>query len=345
MNLRRFAAVSSLIVASFGCSVAESSSEGSSDAIESKTAPLARFAPYLKTLKTAIETPATAEEAANNLLGTGRPASFSLQALFRIYADEDARFDEAKDDFKSLEDGIGAYGKWDEIYQAGVTQKADAATLEKLKKNRDDALVAFTKVLTDKGWRTDGKSPTRIAQTEDFLQNYAWKERNEDRKIVFEHISDELKGVVKTQYDMKILEEGDGLHELRRDIRWVLIEQLGLNGMITLRDSKEACPIAAYASLVTSPAAANRYAQLPATAAEPYACKISACLVIAAAKAVDDIGAIKDEAEQSVNIAGAADVVPDALQPKAQALYDELLKNNLAGVFKDEIDACQDALQ
>lgn len=341
-TIRRLAAVAASLLlvaaASTGCSSAEDApSSTSDDHLGESAAPIARFTPYLKTLKDTLESGRPTQEIADTLLGSGRPASFSLQSLCRIYGDADPKFKEMRDDFKGLEDGIGGYDKWNSIYKAAVSEGKDAATLARLKKQSDDALVQFTKLLTDRQWLTTGGAPNRIKMSEDFLKAFDWKTRKDDRKLVLKHVIGELEDVKKTTYDMKILEVGNGIHELRRDIRWVLIEQLALNGMITLKD--DACPVPAYASAVND----NRYGALRSSATEPNPCQVSQCLVFGAAKTVSSLGELKDQAETEVNVNGDADVVPVRLQAPAQAIYDGIVQNDLIGAYVGQLKACRDA--
>lgn len=335
------AAVTSLAIAvtAAGCSSGEDASSGTTDDdLGESTAPLARFAPYLKTLKTTLESGRPTEEIASSLLQSGRPAAFSLQALCRVYGKADPKFKEMRDDFKGLEDGIGAYDKWNGIYQEAVSQHRDAATLERLKAQRDQALTQFTKLLTDKQWLTTGGAKNRIQMTQEFLDGFDWKTRADDRKLVLKQLIDELEDIKATTYDMKILEYGDGIHELRRDIRWVLIEELALNGMITVKEGE--CPIPAYASIPSD----GRYGALRSSPTEPNPCQVSACLVYAAAKTVSDLGDLKDQAETQVNINGDSDVVPEPLQAPAKAIYDGIVQNDLVGQYATQLRACKDAL-
>lgn len=331
------AASAALMLAGAGCSQgADDTQSSGEDNLNEGDAPIARFAPYLKTLRSALESGRSTDQIAQTLLSSGRPASFSLQALCRLYEKEDDEFKSLRDDFKGLEDGIGQFDKWDGFYRAAVSQHKDQATLDRLKAQSDTALTTFSQMLSSKGWiSADAATPSLAAKHEAWLKAYAWKPRAEDRKAVLTHLSKELDDLATTQYDMKILEVGNGIHELRRDIRWVLIEQLGLNGMITLNPAT--CAIPAYAALPMS----DRYTQLRSSALEPSPCQIDACVVAAAAKAVGNIGDLKDQAEEEVNLNGDADVVPVRLQPAAQALYTELTTNKLFEVYKAQIDACK----
>ncbi len=343
MNLKRLFAISSLALATLaiGCS-SQAEVDATEDQVEvAKTAPLARFAPYLRTLKSAIEEPATIEAAADALLAQGRPAAFSLQALARVYGGFDGagpEFRTLHDAFKSLEDGIGAYDKWAGIYDQAVSEHADKATLDRLEKKRDEARTLFTTKLTRDGWRTEGKSPTRLAQIQKFLDGYKWKPRAGDREQILAWISKELTELDTTRYDMKTLEQGNGLHELRRDLRWILIEQLTLNGLVTLKDAGDKCPAPALAKIPND----NRYGALRGSALETRPCEISACLVFATADFVERLGDLKDQAEQAVNIAGDSDVVPQKLQAATQSTYDEITKSHLLGLYRDEIETCRE---
>ena len=338
-KLHRLAAafVASILVvaAGPGCSTSDDSSSTNDSNLE-ESAARARFTPYLNTLKSTLESGKPTDEIAKRLLDSGRPAAFSLQALCRVYGDADPKFKEMRDDFKGLEDGIGAYDKWYTIYQQALSENKDAATLARLKQQSDDALAEFTKLLTDRQWLTTGGAPTRLSTIETFLNGFAWGTRADDRKRVLKPMIKELKDIKETTYDMKILEVGNGIHELRRDIRWVLIEQLALNGMITTKDD---CPIPAYASIPND----NRYGALHASPSEPNPCQVSGCLVFAAAKTVSDLGDLKDQAEVEVNIANGADVVPERLQPAAKAIYDGIVQNDLVGKYQEQLEACRDA--
>ena len=56
---------------------------------------------------------ATLESVADAIVdGPARVAAYNLQALCRLYASEADFFGKMRDDFKGLEDVIGAYDKW-----------------------------------------------------------------------------------------------------------------------------------------------------------------------------------------------------------------------------------------
>lgn len=341
------AASATLLFAGAGCSsqADDASSIGSGEQNQTNAdAPMARFAPHLRSLRSQLESGQSVEQIAQGLLSSGRPASFALQALCRLYEKEDdATFKAMRDDFKALEDGIGQYDKWYTFHQAAVSQGKDKATIDGLKAKVDAALKTFNTLLTSRGFinKDDPKAAGLVGKHEEWLKAYKWKARNEDREVILKHLSKELEDLVETKYDMKILEHGDGVHELRRDVRWILIEQLQIGGMITLKDPKT-CSISAYASLPLT----DRYAQLRSSPLEPNPCQIDGCVVAATARAVNNLGDLKDQAEIELNInPGLGDVTPERLQKPAQDLYDDVVKNKLFETYKSQIDACRDALK
>jgi hypothetical protein len=143
-KLSRVVAVVSSVVAlaaAAGCASTDDSAEAAGQEVNAAAAaPVARFAPYIKTLKTSLESGQSMEQIAQSLLASDRPAAFSLQGLCRVYEKMDPKFASLRDDFKGLEDGIGNFDKWDGIYQAAVSEKKDQATLADLRPQRADGL-------------------------------------------------------------------------------------------------------------------------------------------------------------------------------------------------------------
>lgn len=343
-KLARIAAVfASLAICTVaaGCSSETDQSEGvTDDHLGESEAPLARFKPYMTTLRSTLESGRSNEEIANTLLSSGRPASFSLQALCRLYSDADPKFKEIRDDFKRLEDGIGQYDKWASIYNSAVSEHQDQATLDRLKGQRDQALTTFTQMLSDRKFLVPAGQTSRMQEIQSFLEAHDWKTRKDDRELILKALGKEMEDLEETHYDMTILEYGDGVHELRRDLRWVLIEQLSLNGMIV--GNEAACSIEAYKTTPND----NRYGALRSSATEPNPCKIDACLIYQAAKTVSDIGDIKDQAETEVNIGNQAeaDKVPERLVEPAKAIYDGITTNKLFATYRAQLKACREAL-
>ena len=74
-----------------------------------------------------------------------------------------------------------------------------------------------------------------------------------------------------------------------------------------------------------------------------YSCA-NGCGVWLSAKLVDDIGTLKDIVEKQLNIEGDSDLVPEEIKDQVEAIYADMVKNDLPGVWAGELDACKDAL-
>lgn len=307
---------------------------------------LARFAPWMATVKEAMETKDSIEVIAGKLVeGPMRVASYNLQALGRLYAKEDKIFPKIRDDFKDLEDGIGEYDKWNNILGKAEKDGKTKSTLAELKDKREKALNALKSLLEDRKWiRSDG-GETRITKIQGLLDAYDWSKPNKDRKLVIKNVISEVKDIRDVDYDLRYLEKGNGLHELRRNLKWVVIELRTLNGAVTFNDRPDNCPLKKYRSLLTEPIANSKYSKLPSSAGEPNPCLINQCVFLGIVKMVDDLGEIKDIAEAKLNSGSSKkdhDLVPDGVKDKAKDVYKTMVSNDLLGTAMNELQACVD---
>ncbi len=316
-----------LAFASSGCrttspSVAEVK-EGSIAA--STPAPqIERFQVWLRVLSKTIAENATAAKAAKDLVkGDNRIAAFNLQALGRLYANDDPMFAAWRKSFKDLEDKIGSVDKWTSILAKAEQQNAAAAAITKLKKKRDEARTELETLLVDgRYYPTDGGTPF-LDDVLAKLTAFPWKDYEADKADRFAVLREELDELETTAWDLSHLEEGKGIHELRRRLRWFLIEARVLNGLVLLAPLDSACPSPDFAALPTSSIAASKYGKLPAAPSETNPTRITPCLFLAMAQAVGVIGELKDESEVQNN-AGAGEAT-DTVAPAAQATVEALL--------------------
>jgi hypothetical protein len=142
--------------------------------------------------------------------------------------------------------------------------------------------------------------------------------------------------VGETQYDLSHLEEGKGLHELRRELRWFLIKARVLNGMVTFKQGEQ-CPIAHYGKLGTMPIASSKYSQLVPPSLEITPCSISRCLFLGLVDMTEELGSAKDAAEQrNIN----SDLVPQSMREKAERKYGDMIRFRLIDSTVSELKTC-----
>lgn len=282
-----------------------------------------RFQVWLRILQKTVAENATPAKAAKDLVkGDNRIAAFNLQALGRLYAADDPTFAAWRKSFKELEDKIGSVDKWTSILAKAEQQNAAAAAIAKLKKKRDEARAELETLLVDgRYYPSDGGTPF-LAEVLAKLTAFPWKDYEADKADRFAVLREELDELETTTWDFSHLEEGKGVHELRRRLRWFLIEARVLNGLVLLKPLSSTCPVPDFAGLPSAPIASSKYGKLPAAAAETNPTRLTPCLFLAMADAVGVIGELKDESEVQNN-AGAGEAT-DAVAPAARAIVEAL---------------------
>lgn len=294
-----------------------------------------RFAQWIEVLeKTFRAADGEEKKAADKLLsGENRIASFNLQALGRLYSTLDPVFDDFQDDFKKLEDGIGRVDMW--------TKVNDAA-------KRKIAFDELVSLLKKKDWVKKKFSESRLADHKEFLKAYVWMSYKKDRKALVGEIRGQVQSILNKTFDMTLLEDEGaenqmvhGVHELRRELRWYLIEARVLNGMIQFRDSDNNCPVTAYQDLPTTYRGDPKYTTLAANEPKDKACLIARCLFLAVNKQVEVLGKIKDTAEGDP-VARQTNRVPAQLQAEAQQVLDEITNNGLLAAIDQDFKDCRD---
>lgn len=300
-------------------------------------AQIARFEKWLTPLEKSLLTE-SAEEAADNLIvGKARVLTFNLQALGKLYGGEDKKFSKFKKDFKELEDGIGEYKKWRDILEEAQDRGASSSKIQKLKKKMEAGKGTLVKLLDKEDW-VEAK---KIKKYRKFLKKYEFGSYKKDKKIVLNLLIDDLEKIAGTEFDMTILEHGNGLHELRREIRWYLIKAKVLNGLVQYNDNPGVCSIEKYAKLPFQPIANSKYAVLYKSALEKSPCLISKCLFLALVQKVDQFGDFKDQIESDLNLQDIlTDDTPVKYIDELNKLYDEMKETQVLEAMAGELKSC-----
>lgn len=285
-----------------------------------------RFDQWLDVLEKPLSSTDKKREAVEALLKepSTRAATFNLQALGRVYSDQGKGFEKLRAEVKKLEDALGEVYKW-----KGLNDP------DKLDKAKDQ----LAEVLKDGKWYGDGKSP-RIKKFRKFLKKFDFPSEKKDLKYIVSRLAHQLKKIDETSYDVSILEHGNGLHELRRELRWFLIEANVVDGPVTLRPARS-CPIDAYKPLLDEAEEKNYGMLTPNRQLEVSPCRISKCLYLGVNKLVNKFGDYKDEAEQLLGDSS-SDKVPEQLRVKAEKKYSEMVENGLLPALIEELKACED---
>lgn len=298
----------------------------------------ARFAPWLQILRQTLSATPQVEELAIQLLtNRAREAAFHVQALGKLYQESDSDFEKLRKAAKRLEDAIGKYDKWTSILK--YAKNPTTSTRQKLEAKIVDAKSALVNLLVEEPW-LPVSSGSRLAKMESFIADYRWASYEEDRDLMLKALGKLAKETEDTEFDMGILEEGNGLHELRRQLRWITIGSKALNGLIVFKKNPRDCPIPFYKRLLDNKALSeSKYAQLPPSPTETKPCEISKCLYLALTDYIARLGDLKDSVERES--LGESDEVPSLVRRSAAVIYDELTENRLLHTLAKELKNCR----
>ncbi|MGE0173704.1 MAG: hypothetical protein AB7T49_12985 [Oligoflexales bacterium] len=338
--------VMSCIAALIGCRSTHRDDSATKDAVSNvgpSNAAFERFEKWIEQLNPILGKELSAQEAANGILDASkknRAVMFSMQALGRLYEKQNPEFEMIRQNFKSLEDGIGEFDKWSELYSKGEKTGVGPDNLKKFSEGKDLARQAFADSLRDQSWVET--SQPRLRAIHDFLQGYDWLPYNEERNILIKAMDKQISKIGKKEWDLSSLEGKAGLHELKRELRWFQIEAQVLNGLVAFREDSNDCPVEEFKALLSEPIAQNPFSQLPIAPGEVNPCFISQCLYLAGATFVSELDAIKQEAELYAYTTGVefTNEVPAKFQERAGNVLKSLVGAGYVSHISSQLNAC-----
>lgn len=290
----------------------------------------ARFEIWLKEIRMPLNAPTASDAADRMIQSSARNAASHLQALGKLY-ERHKRFEKLREEFKKMEDSIGEYEKWENILEKAKKKDASQDSLDRLRDKKKEAKKKLAQFLDKEGWiATSG--PSKLDAIESLIDDFEWESYDQDRRKVLKELSQQLSRVDQAEFDLSRLEKGNGLHELRRELRWFLMEARALNGLIQLRSD---------ANCSYEEAANWRYADIPVSDTEVQPCYISRCLFLGVVDSVHRLGKIKDKAEAANNISRNSDIVPNKLEKEAHTLYKEIKSTRVMSKLQDQLATCQ----
>lgn len=216
---------------------------------------------------------------------------FMLEGLLRLYRRRiGQRAEQALKRVKVAEDTIGAVDNETTMLNAAVRLDAPAPVREYLAARVTKVSTHLVKRMRRR-WLPDRhglvKSIKRLVR---FVAKTDWDPVETDRRYLCGEMARELLDIGQSDLDMDELE--DGLHELRRDMRWFPIYLTALDGFAMLDDGLN--PIPEYAPLLQDPAAGSPYARLASSPEEPVPVRLSRSLYIADTVHIAELGELKD---------------------------------------------------
>lgn len=280
-----------------------------------------------------------------------RQATFQVQALARVYSGYPAPevqsvIEEVLTNSKRQEDLIGTYEKWAmNQHQERAAQEAESLAFEMFgivpTKPLREENAGKPNPFIDK----NGNTP-KLDLIKDQVQKAPWLDENSDRNFVLHSMANMLRNIQTKDYaQMSLLE--DGLHELRRDLRWIPIASLSLAGLLQTSNTGE---FACNKEQKLNFSEAGK-ADSPRYGLDKFAggkevlpkdvCTISQCLYEEVVGAVAVFGKLKDKAEPIV-LANPVqnDVTPPEIAKLANVQYSNLLSSQAVVKLADQIESC-----
>ena len=229
----------------------------------------------------------------------GRGDAFAVQGVARLFDKENQVFKDLKKDAKALADIMGKIDKWESLRNRSAmdTEMRNLGSFIR-EKNLYTRLGDYAKKI----------STITISEMD-------------TRRIVVTGIKDEITDIINKQYDFTYGETG--LHELRRNLRWPLIELDAFKGHFSIRPST--CRSSELYNIGKKSGFVSLKSNMLMGAQE-----VNYCAYIEIVGAVDYLGKVKDGLEQRNLLE--AKVSPD-IRAIAERTLKDLKENTLPNLF------------
>jgi hypothetical protein len=293
------------------------------------------------------------------IAGDARSELFRMESLLRLYRHKFPNLTEHLQRVKSIEDGLGEYAyavdslnfakdKFKKENRADGPDSSAPSDQEKILDGLERKRAAARSVLAtllEKSALTGDLQSLRSQVSPRFR---GWG-TVKDTPFVKRELQQTLKKVRDANYDFTRLE--DGIHELRRQLRWFPMTIDGLDGMIVVRDDPPGkCPVPALEALAGTSAARHKYANPALRFPASHPCAISCCLLWQVSKTIRDLGHLKDDAQGNAAIEAALDEDLDvasgnAVTPEESAratrIRSELYSSHALDALISQISSCR----
>jgi hypothetical protein len=211
---------------------------------------------------------------------------FKLEGLARLYKKKYEPFKEQRYALKEIEDFLGHATDKVDFYNyakdlGGVPTKVLGA-MKEVRAIHYGELKAYMPKFGD-----------TLADLKADVDETNWKKENGDTKVVLKRIIKEIKEIEDLPFDLNLLEEG--VHKMRRSLRWILIYIQAVDGMILTEAG--AGKLNEYSYLESHDIAKSKFSSLPANKRIRHEVLIPLTYFLALSKVVQELGVIKSTGE------------------------------------------------
>lgn len=250
---------------------------------------------------------------------SARTVAFQLQALGRLLEDHDSDFKKLKKDAKSLEDLIGQGKKYADLLEQDNLSEAKK---NKYQKEFEKAVAKLAQSI-----ETDWESGAKAREWRQALAQDSWLQ-SAQTDYLKQQMQKEIEDVLAKEYDMEYGEQGNGLHELRRNLRWPVMEFDLLKDMFRLTQDNS-CQKKALTIIELGKN--SDYANIKFTGGKTT---LSSCAYYGLVGAVERLGEIKDELEKKEQL---EDKLPKEIKKQAFAILEAIRGSVVVGGDGDNV--------
>jgi len=200
---------------------------------------LNRFSLQLEILDKLLQNAGKSKEPAVTLFqSNARQVLFYLEALTRIYRNihNKKRFERMRLMFKSLEDQLGKIDYYHAfIKEFSVQKNFPEKLLENLTQHYKNEISILDNLLINDGWINEKNSIITVINVE--LETATWLSSEDEQAEIGNSIIYQIEEI-EEKYESGVLNFNDlenGVHEFRRQLRWISIYAQALNGLVQLK--------------------------------------------------------------------------------------------------------------
>lgn len=288
------------------------------DAPTPEPSPLSRFLTPLAAFRESLQKAAAreAEHGPDALFGHalytagGRTPVFMLQGLARIFrkldlgekaAAEAELFDRLRLESKIVEDVLGQIDYWWVVGQKAAAHKLPRPVLAWAAQRHVEACGAAATWLEAREWtlhRYVAEPETFEPRAERFerrLRRFDWPGPKRLRRAWGDFLVETLRDVDEAVAGLDLTRLEEGLHEARRQVRWISVYASALGGQLVLDATAPAPPV--WDAYLAPETVNNPFNKLPEPAPDDRPLRMPAPLFYALSHLIDQLGRLKDRAQ------------------------------------------------
>lgn len=258
---------------------------------------------------------------------------FKLEAWLRLYRSSIGKpFEKSLETVKELEDQLGAVLLWGEMRHLVDGKKSTPATA-----HLDGMVAKETKTLdaiVEEDWTPDAAKRKKIPALDKLagrILDADFGSDEDDTAWLRKRMTKHVDGILEEEWDFTDLQ--GGIHEIRRQLRWIPLYFQSLGGAVQLDDASN--PVPALKALLKTADAKSPFIRMESPAREKDPIVVSKSLVIANSRLIDALGAVKDDGEHVTFLAEIMEKTKMAKGDDALALARKTLGGRYAKVPAD----------